>query len=352
MSVTADVTGGSGTFANWNLNIAGDKGVKGDTGSTGAAGSDGATGATGPAGPSGPPGFSFPFAFSTDTTASNPNSGKIKANNADLSLATALYVSETGSDSASIAGLLADLGSCTASRKGVVKIVSQANAAQWVSYAVSAVTDNGAWETLTVTCIGQSVTAFADTTALYVQTDRATDVPGAAGKQTISLFAKDFIPSTTSGCAGVAQAETSTNKVNYKYLAFDPDSIEYAWGWLTLPKRYNAGNVTARAIWTHPSTTTNFDVVWQFEILSLGDTDALDTAPSTASTVTDTGGTAGSLYRSAETSTITPSNTPAKENTFAVRVSRKATDSGDTMAVDAHLVEVRFYYTSDAGSDD
>ncbi len=49
--VTADRTVGSGTFASWNIGIAGDKG---DTGAAGTAGAAGATGATGAAGVAGP----------------------------------------------------------------------------------------------------------------------------------------------------------------------------------------------------------------------------------------------------------------------------------------------------------
>jgi hypothetical protein len=60
--INVDVVGGSGSFANWNINVAGNvgqtgatgsAGTNGSNGSTGAAGATGATGATGPTGATG-----------------------------------------------------------------------------------------------------------------------------------------------------------------------------------------------------------------------------------------------------------------------------------------------------------
>lgn len=172
------------------------------------------------------------------------------------------------------------------------------------------------------------------------------------GKQTVGAAAGSIYPATSNGCSALAQAETSTNKINYKYLAFDPNSVQYAWCWIPTPKSYNASTLTARFNWTHPATTTNFGVVWQIEILSIADTDAIDTAVGTAVTVTDTGGTTQSFYQSAVTAAITPSNSASKQDWLAIRISRKADNGSDTLAVNAHLIGVEFYYTTDAGTDD
>lgn len=171
------------------------------------------------------------------------------------------------------------------------------------------------------------------------------------GKETIGIPAAAMFPATTNGCASLTQAETTTNKINYKYLAFDKSSVEYAWLWFPTPKSYNASTFTMRFIWAHPSTTTNFGVVWQAEMLSLANDDALDTAVGTAVTTTSTGGTTGDIYHSSETSAITPSNTAAKQDWIPVRVSRLATDGSDTLDVDAHLIGVEIYYTTNAVTD-
>lgn len=54
--VLMDNSSGSGTFAGWTLNIAGERGATGAAGATGPQGPAGATGAQGPAGPQGPTG--------------------------------------------------------------------------------------------------------------------------------------------------------------------------------------------------------------------------------------------------------------------------------------------------------
>lgn len=172
------------------------------------------------------------------------------------------------------------------------------------------------------------------------------------GKQTIGVAAGGLFPASSNGCAAVAQTETSSNKINYKYMAFDKTSIEYAWCWVPTPKSYNASTLTIRFNWTHPATTTNFGVMWQAEILSLTDDDAIDTAVGTAVTVTDTGGTTQDFYQSAVSGAITPSNTAAKQDWLGIRISRKASDAADTLNVDAHLIGVEVYYSTDTGTDD
>lgn len=172
------------------------------------------------------------------------------------------------------------------------------------------------------------------------------------GKFTVGVHAGGLTPTTTNGCAAVAQGETTTNKINYLYLAFDASAEEKAFFWMPSPKSYDASTVTMRAVWTHPSTATNFGVVWEFEILAVANDDALDTAVGTAITVTDTGGTTEDFYITAESAAITPGNTAAKQDWLYVQVSRKAADGSDSLAVDAHLIGVEVFYTTDAATDD
>lgn len=54
IAITADITGGTGTFNSWNFSLVGSAGATGPTGPTGATGSTGPTGATGQTGPTGP----------------------------------------------------------------------------------------------------------------------------------------------------------------------------------------------------------------------------------------------------------------------------------------------------------
>lgn len=172
------------------------------------------------------------------------------------------------------------------------------------------------------------------------------------GRFTVGAAAGALFPATTNGCAALAQAETATNKINYKYLAYDASAVEYAWFAVPSPKSQAATTLKMRALWTHPATTTNFGVVWQFEMLASANDDALDTALGTAVTVTDTGGTTQDFYASDESAAITPSGTLSKQDWVFVRVGRLATNGSDTMAVDAHLIGVEYYYDTDAFTDD
>lgn len=201
--------------------------------------------------------------------------------------------------------------------------------------------------------VEMATTAEAET---GTDTSRAVTAAGVkaaiVGKHTVGAAAGSLFPATANGCAPLAQAETTTNKINYKYLAFDASAAELAWCAIPTPKSYNASTLTARVVWTHPSTTTNFAVVWAIELFAAANDDALDTALGTVVTVTDTGGTTQDFYTSDVFAAITPSNTPAKQDWLFARVSRQAADGADTMAVDAHLIGVEFYYTTDAMTDD
>lgn len=177
------------------------------------------------------------------------------------------------------------------------------------------------------------------------------NTPLIQGTHTVGLGSGGLMPAETNGCAAITQTETTTNKVNYQYLAFNASTIEYAHFDFPSPKSYNASTMKFIVHWTHPATATNFGVVWTLELLALDDDNAIDTAYGTGIDITDTGGTTEDFYETAESAAVTPANTPAKKDRIFGRISRKATDGSDTLAVDAHLIGVTVLYTIDAGDD-
>ncbi|MCJ7830959.1 MAG: hypothetical protein MUP86_00325 [Dehalococcoidia bacterium] len=160
----------------------------------------------------------------------------------------------------------------------------------------------------------------------------------------IFLSAGAAVPKTTAGCAAAAQSEMATNKQNLKTLDFDPTTEEHADFTFALPSDYNGGTMTAKLLWMHPATTTNFGVVWGIAGRCYADGDALDAAPGTEVKVDDTGGTTSDVYISPATAAITWAGTPAAGQLINLTVARKPGEAGDTMAVDAKLIGVQLTY--------
>ncbi len=144
---------------------------------------------------------------------------------------------------------------------------------------------------------------------------------------------------------------TAANQPDISSLDFDPSTEEYAQFIVPMPKSWNEGTVTAQFVWSHAATVTNFGVVWGIQGVAMGDGDAIAAAFGTAQTVTDTGGTTNALYYTAATSAVTIAGSPVTGDVVHFRVYRKSADGSDTMTVDARLLAVVLYITTDAGND-
>ena len=171
------------------------------------------------------------------------------------------------------------------------------------------------------------------------------------GKQAIPVMAAGIRQSVAGGSAALAAIASAANQPDIISLDFDPTTEEYAQFAIPMPKKWNAGTITAEFRWSHAATTTNFGVVWGLQAVAVSDDDTIATAFGTAQTVTDTGGTTNDLYISAETSAITVGGSPVKGDTVFFRVYRKAADAADTMAIDARLHSVTIFVTTDADTD-
>lgn len=170
------------------------------------------------------------------------------------------------------------------------------------------------------------------------------------GAHTIWIPAGALASRTTNGAAA-GSVETTTNKVMLKTLDFDTATSEYAQFAIQMPKSWNEGTITARFVWSHAATTTNFGVAWAMQAVALSDDDAADAAFGTAVLVTDTGGTTNDIYVTADTSAITVAGTPAAQDWVVFQVYRAVSDAGDTMAIDARLHGIQLFYTTDAAND-
>lgn len=170
------------------------------------------------------------------------------------------------------------------------------------------------------------------------------------GKHAIPIPAGAMTARTTNGAAP-GLGETTTNRVMRRTLDFDSATIEYAQFAIRMPESWDEGTVTFVPVWSHPSTTTNFGVVWGLQAVALSNDDALDTALGTAQYSTDTGGTTDDVYHGPESAAITIAGTPAAGDWVVFQVLRKIDDASDTMAVDARLHGLTLYITNTAAVD-
>jgi hypothetical protein len=85
--------------------------------------------------------------------------------------------------------------------------------------------------------------------------------------------------------------------------------------------------------------------------LANSDDDALDTALGTGQTSSDTFIAALDSHIGPESSAITIGNTPAENDLLYLEVTRTVANGGDTLGVDAKLIGVRVFITTNAAND-
>lgn len=170
-----------------------------------------------------------------------------------------------------------------------------------------------------------------------------------AGKETIWIPAAALYRGNT---PPGSVAAITVNTLDVPYLPFDASSEEWVSAMIAMPKSWNEGQLTAQFYWAHPATVTNFAVRWRILAYAFSDDDTMTGSLSFSDTgVTDTGGTTSDLYISAETSAFTVGGTPAENDMVGFRIGREATNGADTMAVDAYLIGVKIFYTTNAAND-
>lgn len=167
-------------------------------------------------------------------------------------------------------------------------------------------------------------------------------VAGVDPWRTITLKPGFLKATNTSGCSASAQAETSTNKINYDTLDFDTSSEEHAYAIFSMPDSWDGGVVQFRAKWTAASGSGG--VAWGLAGRSFADSDALDQAVGTEVVVTDTLITAEDVHQTDWSGDVTLAGTPAAGEEIYLELARVVANGADTLGVDAKLIslQVRF----------
>jgi hypothetical protein len=172
------------------------------------------------------------------------------------------------------------------------------------------------------------------------------------GFQTIWVPSTAISPTFSNGCAPLATVETTAGRPDIQALDFDPDTDEFGQFSVAFPDSWDKSTVIAQFHWTHAATATNFGVVWAAQGVAISNDDTIDVAYGTAQVIADTGGTAEDLYTTSGTPAITIAGTPADADLTYFRVYRDADHGSDTLAIDARLLGVAVFYTTDALNDD
>jgi hypothetical protein len=171
---------------------------------------------------------------------------------------------------------------------------------------------------------------------------------GLTGKHTIFMPAGAMIARTTNGAAS-GTTELTTNDVMLRTFDFDTTTEEGVGFWIGMPKSWNEGTVTFQAMWTAASGSGG--VAWGLAAYSFSDDDAMDTAVSGQQVVTDTLITANDMHITAESSAITIGGTPAEGDAVYFELTREVANGSDTLGVDAKLIGVRLFFTTNGGND-
>lgn len=174
---------------------------------------------------------------------------------------------------------------------------------------------------------------------------------GGLGRHCIPVMASAMLPKQTAGCAALAFFSGASGQPDVAYLAFDATTEEHAQFAIGMPSSWNEGTVAFIPRWMHGSTTTNFGVCWKLRALAVSNDDTVVASFGTAQSSVDAGGTTSDYYAGPESSAITVAGTPASKDLVLFDIYRDPADGGDTMAIDAWLIGIDLYITTDSSID-
>lgn len=169
-----------------------------------------------------------------------------------------------------------------------------------------------------------------------------------AGTETIWVPAAAMTARTTNGAAS-GTTELATNDVMLRSFDFDTATEEGVGFMIAMPKSWNEGTVTFAPYWTAASGSGG--VVWGLAAYAFSNDDAMDTAVSGQQTSTDTLITANDCHIGPTSSAITIGGTPAANDLVYFEITREVANGSDTLGVDAKLIGIQIYITTDAAND-
>ena len=178
-----------------------------------------------------------------------------------------------------------------------------------------------------------------------------TEAKFATALHTIWVPAFGMRPTSSNGCAGLTDVETTSGRPDMQVLDFDASSDEHAQFSISFPKSWNEGTITASFYWCSTATDTD-GVSWGIQGVACSDSDTIDVAYGTAVVTDDANiSAAEDCYVSATSTAVTIAGSPAAGDLTFFRVFRDVSDANDTAAEDARLIGVKIFFTTDSGGD-
>ena len=172
------------------------------------------------------------------------------------------------------------------------------------------------------------------------------DDPITVGKHTVWIPAAAMTARDTNGAAS-GSTELATNDVMLSTFDFDTTTEEGVGFHIAMPTSWNEGTVTFQPYWTAASGSGT--AIFELAGVATSNDDALDAAPGTAQSSTDTFIAANDCHIGPESSAITIAGSPAAGDLVYFQITRDV--ATDTLGVDASLIGIKLFLTYDAAVD-
>ncbi|MEE8607219.1 MAG: hypothetical protein V3S55_06435 [Nitrospiraceae bacterium] len=176
---------------------------------------------------------------------------------------------------------------------------------------------------------------------------------GLAGKQAIPIPVSNMTPTVSNGCSALTLVETTADRPDLVVRDFSTAADEHCQFGFSAPKSWNESTVTFQAVYTHNGGQTGGldGVAWFLQGLAVSNSESADQAYGTAVVVTNDDATAEDVHTTSVSGNVTLAGTPAEEDYLFFRVGRDVSDGADDLDIDAGLMGVILFFTTNVGND-
>ena len=172
------------------------------------------------------------------------------------------------------------------------------------------------------------------------------------GQFSMWVPAEAISPQATAPCGSLTTtANANATQPDFRTLAFDKATDEFAQFSIAMPKMWNEGAVSFTFYWTHAGSAGT-EVYWTIAGVAVSNDEVIGgTSFGTAVTYVDTSLSAKDLHIVSSDTTLTIANSPAVGDICYFQISRDANHAQDNFDGDALLIGVKMKYTVDGLND-